>query len=190
MLQMLRDLVAHKGHANAALLHAIRQNGRQHPIPSCGTAPPRLARQSLLAAHRSGGAVRSRRRGSPLPLVQRTHQRYGSTQAQEAAWLETATEGNLGGFWRTLAFRTAGVPSRKRSCRYVCTRTAIGLSVRSCFGDTAACHHRRTTSVADESPRGGVVRGLWQKSGCRERGTGTAVMSFRPSKVQRPQSSG
>ena len=26
MLQMLRDLVAHKGHANAALLKAIRQN--------------------------------------------------------------------------------------------------------------------------------------------------------------------
>ncbi len=26
MLQMLRDLVAHKGHANATLLNAIRQN--------------------------------------------------------------------------------------------------------------------------------------------------------------------
>jgi hypothetical protein len=26
MLEMLRDLVAHKGHANAALLNAIRQN--------------------------------------------------------------------------------------------------------------------------------------------------------------------
>jgi hypothetical protein len=27
MLEMMRDLIAHKAHANAALLNAIRQNG-------------------------------------------------------------------------------------------------------------------------------------------------------------------
>ena len=34
MLQMLRDLIAHKGHANAALLTAIRQN----PTAAAGRA--------------------------------------------------------------------------------------------------------------------------------------------------------
>ena len=33
MLQMLRDLVAHKGHANAALLNAIRQNAASASDP-------------------------------------------------------------------------------------------------------------------------------------------------------------
>ena len=33
MLEMLRDLVAHKGHANAALLTAIRQHPAAVPDP-------------------------------------------------------------------------------------------------------------------------------------------------------------
>ena len=96
MLEMLRDLIAHKGHANAALLTAIRQN------PTAASDPElwELLHHILLAnrfwlltvlglpfAHDEEG----RRSDSFDVLIER----YRSAQAQEAAWLETATEGEL-----------------------------------------------------------------------------------------------
>ena len=96
MLEMLRDLVAHKGHANASLLTAIRQN------PAAASDPElwELLHHTLLANRFWLLTVLG------LPFVHEDEarlspsfdaliQRYGSTQAQEATWLETATECDL-----------------------------------------------------------------------------------------------
>lgn len=96
MLEMLRDLVAHKGHANAALLTAIRRN------PAAASDPElwELLHHILLAnrfwlltvlelpfVHEDEARI--------SPSFDALTQRYRSTQAQEAAWLDTATEGDL-----------------------------------------------------------------------------------------------
>ena len=93
---MLRDLVAHKGHANAALLTAIRQN------PTAASDPElwELLHHILLANRFWLLTVLG------LPFVHEDEarpslsfdaliERYGRTQTQEAAWLEVATEGDL-----------------------------------------------------------------------------------------------
>ncbi len=50
MLEMLRDLVAHKGHANAALLTAIRQNPTAASDPELWELLHHIfTRQSVLA---------------------------------------------------------------------------------------------------------------------------------------------
>lgn len=96
MLAMLRDLVAHKGHANAALLHAIRQNGPAASDPELWD----LLHHTLLANRfwlltvlglpfvHEDEARRS-------PSFDRLIERYGSTQAEEAAWLDAAVEHDL-----------------------------------------------------------------------------------------------
>jgi uncharacterized damage-inducible protein DinB len=96
MLEMLRDLVAHKGHANAAMLAAIRKN------PAAATDPElwELLHHVLLAnrfwllavlglpfAHEA----ESQSSSSFDALIQR----YQSTHEQESAWLAAATEGDL-----------------------------------------------------------------------------------------------
>jgi uncharacterized damage-inducible protein DinB len=96
MIEMLRDLVAHKGHANAALLTAVRQNGAAASDPELWE----LLHHVLLANRFWLLAVLG------LPFVHEDEarlsasfdaliQRYESTQAQEAAWLETATDADL-----------------------------------------------------------------------------------------------
>jgi uncharacterized damage-inducible protein DinB len=96
MIEMLRDLVAHKGYANAALLTAIRL----HPTAACDPELWELAHHILLANRFWLRTVLG------LPFVQEDEarsspsfdalvQRYRSTQAEEEAWLETATEGAL-----------------------------------------------------------------------------------------------
>ena len=96
MLEMLRDLVAHKGHANAALLTAIRQN------PTAASDPElwELLHHILLANRFwvltvLGLPFVHEDEARPSPSFDALIQRYGSTQAQEATWLETATEGDL-----------------------------------------------------------------------------------------------
>jgi len=96
MLEMLRDLVAHKGHANAALLTAIRQN------PTAASDPElwELLHHILLANRFwlitvLGLPFVHEDEARPSPSFDALIHRYGSTQAQEAAWLETATEGDL-----------------------------------------------------------------------------------------------
>ena len=96
MLQMLRDLVAHKGHANAVLLHAIQQS---RPAAS----DPELWEllHHILLANRFwlltilGLPFVHEDEARPCPSFDAVIQRYGSTQAQEAGWLETATETDL-----------------------------------------------------------------------------------------------
>src|SRR5262245_63820290 len=92
MLEMLRDLVAHKGHANAALLNAIRQN-------DTAASDPELLEllHHILLANRFwlltvlGEPFVVDDEARPSPSFDALVQRYGSTQAQESAWLETAT---------------------------------------------------------------------------------------------------
>ena len=96
MLQMLRDLVAHKGHANAALLTAIRQNAASASDPELRE----LLHHILLANRFWLNSVL----GLPFVLGDESRpahsfdaliERYAGTQAQEAAWLDTATAGDL-----------------------------------------------------------------------------------------------
>ena len=93
---MLRDLVAHKGHANAALLNAIRQN-------AAAASDPELWEllHHILLANRFwlltvlGLPFVHEDEARPSPSFDALIQRYVSTHAQEVAWLDTATEGEL-----------------------------------------------------------------------------------------------
>ena len=96
MLQMLRDLVDHKGHANAALLNAIRQN------PAAASDPElwELLHHILLANRFWLLSVLGRPfvledESSPAASFDALIQRYARTQAREAEWLERATEADL-----------------------------------------------------------------------------------------------
>ena len=93
MLELLRDLVAHKSHANAAMLNAIRQNGG-------AVADPELwgLIHHILLANRFwlltilGLPFVFEEESRPSSSFDALVQRYASTQEQESAWLETATE--------------------------------------------------------------------------------------------------
>lgn len=96
LLDTLRDLVAHKGYANAALLGAMQQN-------AAATADAELSEllHHILLANRFwllkvldlpfNVEHEARPFGSSEDLVQR----YAATQGQESAWLAAATEGDL-----------------------------------------------------------------------------------------------
>jgi uncharacterized damage-inducible protein DinB len=96
MLEILRDLVAHKGYANAAMLRAIRQNDG-------AASDPELSEllHHVLVANRFWlltvlglpfvFADESRPSGSFDGLIQQ----YCNTQEQESTWLATAREGDL-----------------------------------------------------------------------------------------------
>ena len=96
MLEMLRDLVAHKGHANAAMLNAIRQNGT-----AASDSELWELLHHILLANRFwlltvlGLPFVHEDEARPSHSFDALIQRYGSTQAQETRWLETATEGDL-----------------------------------------------------------------------------------------------
>ena len=96
MLQMLRDLIAHKGHANAALLTAIRQN------PTAASDPELWdLLHHILLANRFwlltvlGLPFVHEDEACSSPSFDALIHRYGSTQAQETTWLETATENDV-----------------------------------------------------------------------------------------------
>jgi uncharacterized damage-inducible protein DinB len=96
MRDMLRDLVAHKGHADSALLNAIRS----HPAAVADPELLDLLHHVLLAnrfwlltllGRPFAFDVESRVSDSFDELMQR----YGSTHAEESAWLERATDADL-----------------------------------------------------------------------------------------------
>ena len=96
MLGMLRDLVDHKGHANAALLNAIQQNA----AATSDSDLLELLHHILLAnrfwllsvlEQRFVLEDESRRAASFEALVQR----YARTQRQEIAWFDSAAAGDL-----------------------------------------------------------------------------------------------
>lgn len=111
MLAMLRDLVAHKGHANAALLHAIGQNGPAASDPELWDLL-----HHILLANRFwllivlGLPFVHEDEARPSPSFDALIQRYGSTQAEEAAWLDAAMEHDL-----ARVLEDARIPSGKCS---------------------------------------------------------------------------
>jgi uncharacterized damage-inducible protein DinB len=97
MLDMLRDLIDHKGHANAVLLTAIRQQ------PAAASDPElwELLHHILLADRFwlltvLGEPFVHEDEAQPSASFDALIHRFSSTQAQEGTWLETATEGDLG----------------------------------------------------------------------------------------------
>ena len=96
MLQMLRDLVNHKGHANAAMLNAIRQ----HPAAAADRELVELLHHVLLANRFwlltvLGLPFVHEEEARPAPSFDALVQRYAQTQTQETAWLDTATATDL-----------------------------------------------------------------------------------------------
>jgi uncharacterized damage-inducible protein DinB len=96
MLEMMRDLIAHKGHANAAMLTAIRQ----HDAAASDPVVRELLHHILLANRFWLLSVL----GRPFVLDDESRapdsfdaliQAYCNTHEQEAAWLETATDADL-----------------------------------------------------------------------------------------------
>lgn len=96
MLDMLRDLVAHKGYSNAAALNAIRQNGAALSDPELWE----LLHHILLANRFWLLTVL----GSPFIFEDESRasrsfdelvERYRRTQEQESAWLDNATDRDL-----------------------------------------------------------------------------------------------
>lgn len=96
MLEMLRDLIAHKGHANAALLRSVQAHGSAARDPEVWELLHHvlLANRFWLLAVLGAPFVvedESREADSFGALVQR----YARLQSQEQAWLAGATEGDL-----------------------------------------------------------------------------------------------
>jgi uncharacterized damage-inducible protein DinB len=96
MLQTLRDLVDHKGYANAALLGAIWQNAAAAGNPDLWE----LLHHVLLANRFwllsvLGLPFALEEEAAHAPSFAGLVQRYASTQAQESAWFETATDADL-----------------------------------------------------------------------------------------------
>lgn len=96
MLEMLRDLAAHKGHANAAMLGAIRQNDAAASDPEL-----RELLHHVLIANRFwlltilGLPFVVEEESRPSSSFDTLIQRYCSTHEQEFTWLATATEADL-----------------------------------------------------------------------------------------------
>lgn len=96
MLAMLRDLVAHNGHANAALLTAIRQSDAAVADTELGALLHHILlanRFWLLTVLGSPFVVEdeSRSASSFDALVQR----YRTTHEQQSAWIAAATDADL-----------------------------------------------------------------------------------------------
>ena len=96
MLAMLRDLVAHKGHANAALLHAVRRNGAAAADRELWDLLHHVLlanRFWLLAILESSFVVDEEAR--PSDSFDALVARFASLQEQEESWLAAATDGDL-----------------------------------------------------------------------------------------------
>ena len=96
MLEMLRDLLAHKGHADAALLDAVRQNDAAANDPQLGDLLHHILianRFWLLAV--VGAPFVFEDESRPSSSLDALTQRYASTQAQESTWLAAASESDL-----------------------------------------------------------------------------------------------
>jgi uncharacterized damage-inducible protein DinB len=96
MLEMLRDLVSHHGHANAAMLSAVRQN-------DAAIADTELCEllHHVLVANRFwllsvlGLPFVFEEESRPSSSFEVLVQRYRTTHEQQSAWLATATEADL-----------------------------------------------------------------------------------------------
>jgi uncharacterized damage-inducible protein DinB len=96
MLEMVRDLVAHKGHANAAVLGAVRQNDAAVADPELGDLL-----HHILLANRFwlltvlGLPFLFEDESRPSSSFDGLIQRYRRTDEMESRWLATATAADL-----------------------------------------------------------------------------------------------
>ena len=96
MLLMLRDLIAHNGHANSALLAAIRQNDT-----AAADAELSGLLHHILVANRFwlltvlGLPFDLEVESQPAESFDVLIQRYASTHEQQVVWIEAATEPDL-----------------------------------------------------------------------------------------------
>jgi len=96
MLEMLRDLVAHKGHANAALLGAIRQNdAAASDLELCEVLHHVLVANRFWLLAVLGLPFVFEDESRPSSSFDALVRRYWSTQEQESTWLATATDADL-----------------------------------------------------------------------------------------------
>lgn len=96
MLAMLRDLVAHKGDANAALLQAVGQHAPAAADPELGELLHHVLlanRFWLLTVLEQPFVLEDESRRSPS--MDALAERYARSQAAEAAWFATAAPGDL-----------------------------------------------------------------------------------------------
>jgi len=96
MLRLLRDMVDHKGHANALLLNAIRHNANAASDPDLWALLHHILlanRFWLLAVLEVPFVLDDESR--PAPSFDALIQRYARTQSQEATWLDSATAADL-----------------------------------------------------------------------------------------------
>jgi uncharacterized damage-inducible protein DinB len=96
MLEMLRDLVGHKGHANAALLTAVRENAAAAADPELSD----LLHHVLLANRFWLLCVQGRRfvlkhEARPASSLDALIKRYARTQVREEGWLASASDADL-----------------------------------------------------------------------------------------------
>jgi uncharacterized damage-inducible protein DinB len=97
MLVLLRDLVAHKGHANAAFLRAVRQHDAAAADPAISDLLHHILlanRFWLLAIVGAPFVVDDEAR--PSASFDALIERYRAMQAQEEGWLGAATDADLG----------------------------------------------------------------------------------------------
>jgi uncharacterized damage-inducible protein DinB len=97
MLEMLRDLIAHKRYADTALLNAIRENAAAASDPDV----LELLHHVLLANRFwlltiQGQPFVQEDEARPASSFEELVERYSRTQAQEIAWLASATDDDLG----------------------------------------------------------------------------------------------
>lgn len=96
MLEMLRDLVAHKGHANAVLLAAIRQSEEASTDPElCGLLHHVLIANRFWILAVLGLPFVFGDESRPSSSFDGLIQRYRRMQEQESAWLAGATDADL-----------------------------------------------------------------------------------------------
>lgn len=96
MLEMLQDLVDHKGHANAALLGAIRQNEEAAIDPElCGLLHHVLIANRFWMLAVLGLPFVFGDESRPSRSFDELIQRYRRMQEQESAWLAAATDADL-----------------------------------------------------------------------------------------------
>ena len=96
MLGMLRDLVAHNGHANAAILGAIRQNDAAASDPELlGLLHHILLANRFWLLTILGLPFVFEDESRPSSSFDVLVERYGRTHEQQSAWLAAATEPDL-----------------------------------------------------------------------------------------------
>ena len=95
MREMLSDLIAHKGYANAAMLCAIRHTRRPQTIRASRPPAARPSRQSLLAAVGAGTSLLEGRGAAARGVSRRARRPLSRPQEQESGWIETATDAEL-----------------------------------------------------------------------------------------------